>query len=158
LFCNKFSIEICYLKLNKLIPLPIWKGSMKKYFLSFLALGSVLATSAQAEDRTVGANFADINLPAGQTVTIVAPTSNTKGVYIRTFDIIAGPNAQTMLTIGQTAPVPNNAGQVVYLIDGWNQGASYNAPTSIYIPPNTGIYGMSQTAEGFMHLSWDLVQ
>ncbi len=128
-----------------------------RHLLATLAVSAALAMpfAANAAD-VIGVNYANYHVNANQVIQIVAPTSNVRGIYIRTASITSYTGGATALFADTSAPSPpGNWKRPVFVVHGFGSGTDYNSTSSVYVPAGNGLYIMAQGAAGAINMSWD---
>lgn len=118
---------------------------MRKFFgLLALLLAAQLPVNAFADMVPVGTQ--SIAETLGTNTTLIAPSSNTKGVYLRTCTLIAQ-GAASSAAIAQlvtTTSTPTGSDFTI-LVASANTGTQVQAslPYPLFIPATVGLYGLS---------------
>lgn len=133
-------------------------NAFKAIIVTILSL--VAAHQAKAESTNIGKFYYSSYLSANQVVTIVLPSANQGGMYLRTVNMTANGAGLAGLFADTTAPTVTSLVRPVYVLVASSPSLPhyYNTATSIYIPPGNGLYALTQFQPGYFYLSYDLLQ
>lgn len=125
--------------------------------ISLLALGIV--DRASATETRAGKFFDTVGVSAGSVVQVVAPSTNTDGLYIRTCSLsLTTANTGMVLFASPTAPSsPGDATTRGILNFFAGAAGSRDCPYPLYIEPGNGIW-VGASGAGGLYITYDLLQ